>query len=279
MDTVRIAKRPSAEVTPIPQTEPSRLFTITKQLARGRNVLHITANTRTRNALRDAIKGTRYEIVGEMAPSRDVLEVIEKYRPDVAILSLASAAVQDDRDVPPLDLLSALLGSRHVPPVLVTDTSSGRTAWAKAREIGAVGLIEPGASRTEILESLQRAVEFVPGIDPLRRRHVRIRARLMGWFKKPGSSLFSKMEPATVENISVAGVGINALEHMPRGSVLKLRLGLPDVKKPIKTSAEVVWSRPTSDRRRCQLGLKFLSMDGADRDRLEAYVERRLSED
>lgn len=84
-------------------------------------------------------------------------------------------------------------------------------------------------------------------------------------------------------NISGGGMFLRLPEAPPLRAVLELRFLLPGDSTPIAVDAEVVWTiaapAPQSASRKlpAAVGIRFLHLDGRDRERILAYV-RSLDE-
>lgn len=243
----------------------------------GKRLLHVEPNASERTRFAQALEGTRYDAVVGAETADDAVALIEELRPDIVVLSLATLGGQRVAQSGPLELLSNILSRPRPPLVVVSHPPGTGHLWPEARRRGAAAAVNKHASRKDLLEALRNAETFRPGVDPLRRKRVRLRVCLIGWYKKPGDGFFKKMQPANVEDISGDGLGLNTVEAIPQGASLKLNLQLPNLDKPIRANAEVVWSRLVAEDRTYRLGLRFTKMSDEAHAALDAYIQKRLA--
>lgn len=240
-----------------------------------KRVVFVEPDAIKRDAFAKHFEGTRYQLVMSVSTGAQALKAIEQVTPDILVLSLDTSYVAQGEQEGVLGLLITILGLPASPKVIACCNAATRELWPKAKRLGVMAVIAEGTPRAEILETLRLVEETGNGMDALRRSRLRLKAHLVGWYKKPNDGFFKKMEPATVGDISGSGVGISTVENIPLGSVLKLDLTLPSEKKPIKTNAEVVWVEPA--KRQYRIGLRFSKMSDVDREKLEAYIHSRVA--
>ena len=78
-------------------------------------------------------------------------------------------------------------------------------------------------------------------------------------------------------NASAGGLLIKTPKPLPQGEKFSLRLQLPDDPEPLNIECEVAWSRTQSDdpvQRPLGMGVKFVSISGADKKRLEQELKK-----
>lgn len=77
-------------------------------------------------------------------------------------------------------------------------------------------------------------------------------------------------------NISAGGICLIVYEKIEPGSILSLKLYLPDVKKTIQAQGKVVWSSHftigSDQRDRYDLGIEFTEIDDSVRDEISKYL-------
>jgi len=242
-----------------------------------KQVVFVEPDARKRDAFAKHLEDTRYRLAMSVSTGARALTAIEQLKPDILILSLDTPYAAPGEQGGVLSLLVTILDLPAYPKIIASCSAATRELWPRAKRLGAMAVITGDMPRSEILETLRQVEETGNGMDALRRDRLRLRARLVGWYKQPSAGLFKKMEPATVVDISGSGVGISTIENIPVGSGLRLNLTFPSEKKPIKTNAEVVWTEPV--KRQYRVGLRFSTMSDADRGRLEAYIKSRVAEE
>jgi c-di-GMP-binding flagellar brake protein YcgR len=78
------------------------------------------------------------------------------------------------------------------------------------------------------------------------------------------------------KNISAGGICLIVYEKIEPGSILALKLQLPDVQKTIEVQGKVVWTShftiDSDQRDRYDLGIEFNEIDESLRQRISQYV-------
>lgn len=80
-------------------------------------------------------------------------------------------------------------------------------------------------------------------------------------------------------DIGVGGMLIVTEERLSPGTPLRIALHLPDRSAPIRLTAEVVWSKPSHERRRpyetpsAETGVRFVTLQPGDRVSLMHYAK------
>jgi len=77
------------------------------------------------------------------------------------------------------------------------------------------------------------------------------------------------------ENVSEGGLFVSTYHRLPRGERVVVRLHLDDDAGPLEVTCEVRWIRPESEDDGGGLGLQFVSLELAARDRITAFLRRR----
>ena len=73
--------------------------------------------------------------------------------------------------------------------------------------------------------------------------------------------------------LSREGMKMTLTEELKRGTVFDMEIDIPDDPKPVHTSAEIVWSRPSSVADKSYvIGLRFVMMDPVDKFRVLDYA-------
>lgn len=228
-----------------------------------------------RDAFAKHFVDTRYQLVLSASTGVQALKAIERMTPGILVLSLDTPYTAEGEKGGVLSLLVTILDLPTPPRVIASCGTTTRELWPRAKRLGAMAAITENMTSAEILETFRQVEETGKGMDALRRRRLRLKEHLVGWYKPPNAGFFKKMQPATILDISGSGVGISTLENIPVGSSLKLNLTLPSGKKPIKTNATVMWAEPV--KRQYRMGLRFAAMTDADREKLEAYIQGRVA--
>ena len=79
---------------------------------------------------------------------------------------------------------------------------------------------------------------------------------------------------SVTKNISAGGILFIANELLPLGTILELKIELPGGEKPVECLARVVRMEEVELEKVYYIGACFLDLTGADRARLDRYVEK-----
>jgi uncharacterized protein (TIGR02266 family) len=192
----------------------------------------------------------------------EALEIARREQPDVMIVDFEMPdmcgdnlcrAVKADRDL------------HRTPVILVT---SGRCAEDHARAVHAQAddvLMKPlnrmqlGLSVSRMLgENRHLALARVPFDEEVRIRLVRADASSWG----------------VVRDLSRGGVFVELLGKLPVETELDLDFRLPDVSKPLRPTAQVMWAGPHPKSRAPGMGLRFLALDRSSTQQIDSFVHQ-----
>ncbi len=81
---------------------------------------------------------------------------------------------------------------------------------------------------------------------------------------------------SVTKNLSAGGLVFTAKEQVPVSSILELKIELPDAKEPIECLARVVRIEEVEIEKTYDIAVCFLDLSGADRVKLDAFVEEEL---
>ena len=135
--------------------------------------------------------------------------------------------------------------------------------------------------RTRVLSEIPAELDSYWDALKERRRFVRFKRKLAVECVVPEKAgnqyhTFSK-------DISGEGICLQVPEIMPEGSILYLRIDIPE-QKPVAVKGEIVWVKeskgPTKDPGRAfSAGIKFLKVSEKDKHVLNSFLEQALGED
>ncbi len=243
-----------------------------------KRVLHVEPNAEQRERVYEALVGTRYEYAAGVATAKEAIEILDTVKPDLIMLSLAASLgsrrpIQGDA----MELVECVATRTHPPRLVVSHPEGAEVLWFKQLFEHVSAAVDRDAPRADILAALRSAEDLIPGSNPLRRKHVRVRVRGFGWFKKPGFLGLGRMKPMTLADISKGGLGFCTETAIAVGTKLKLRLDLHEVKGEIHAEAVVMWCDVFPGQRQYRVGVRFTQLSPEDRSTLASYIVRRLA--
>jgi uncharacterized protein (TIGR02266 family) len=195
----------------------------------------------------------------------EVLEIARREQPDVMIVDFEMPdmcgdslcrAVKSDRDL------------HRTPVVLVT---SGQCAEDHARAVRAqaddvlmkpLNRIQLGLSVSRLLgDDRHLAPARVPFDEDVRVRLARAEATSWGF----------------VRDLSRGGVFVESLGRLPVDTELDLDFRLPDARRPLCPSAQVMWTGLHPKSRAAGMGLRFLALDRSSTQQIDSFVHQYTS--
>jgi uncharacterized protein (TIGR02266 family) len=196
---------------------------------------------------------------------REALEIARREQPQVMIAAFdmpdmcgdnLCRAVKADRDL------------HRIPVVLVT---SGRSADDHALAIRAQAddvLVKP-LNRIQLGLSVSRLLGEERHLAPAR---VPFDEGIRVCLVRAGASSWG-----VVRDLSRGGVFIESLGKLPIDTEIGLDFRLPDMRKPLRPTAQVMWSGPHPRTRAPGMGLRFLALDRPSTQQIDAFVHEFIN--
>jgi uncharacterized protein (TIGR02266 family) len=195
----------------------------------------------------------------------EALEIARRERPEVMIVDFEMPdmcgdnlcrAVKADRDL------------HRTPVILVT---SGQRAEDHARAVRAqaddvlmkpMNRVQLGLSVSRLLgDDRHLALTRVPFDEDVRVRLVRADASSWG----------------VVRDLSRGGVFVESLGRLPVDTELDIDFRLPDVRKPLRPTAQVMWTGLHPKTRTPGMGLRFLALNRSSTQQIDSFVHQYTS--
>jgi uncharacterized protein (TIGR02266 family) len=188
--------------------------------------------------------------------SDQALEIARRERPDVVITDLD----MPDRDG--VELCSAIRSDpvlAYTPVVIVTG-SRDPADHARAIRAGATDVLAKPLTRIALIESVARLTRFQ---EPQGRPRVDLAMPV----KIDGADVWG-----TLRNLSRGGAFLETPAPLPSRGEVALEFQLPDAPRAVRSTAQVVWTRPARSRGAVGQGVRFLSLDRESIHALEQFV-------
>lgn len=200
----------------------------------------------------------RFGSVFTAASGEQALAIARRERPDVIVTDL---------EMPDMDgeaLCRAIRADPDLGETPLIAVAAGEYAHDRARAVraGADDVVAKPISRMSLVQSV---------------RHFLRASRHGGLTRVPiETSVVLRTGDAEVSglsrNLSRGGICIDAVLALPRETEVDLAFSLPEMKRPLLSTARVVWERPASESIGAGMGLQFLAIDRESSHRIENYV-------
>jgi uncharacterized protein (TIGR02266 family) len=204
----------------------------------------------------------RYGRVLTAASGAEALETVRRERPDVVVL---------DFHLPDIDgetlcrRIRALRPAESASAVVAISSGDSRD-HERAIRAGAADVLSKPLSRLGLVETVNRLVRFPEMRGMARIDHAATVRVLMERQEHWG----------TMRNLSRGGMYIEASWSAPPESEMQLEFRLPELGTPLSPTAKVIWSRQRRDGLSAGMGVRFLALDAASAQTLDAFVYERF---
>jgi uncharacterized protein (TIGR02266 family) len=189
------------------------------------------------------------------ASGREALALASRERPAVVVL---------DAHLPDLsseEVCRLLKRPPEGPPIVVVTGSGSAAEHAAAIRAGADDVLAKPLSRLALVETVQRFTRF-----PVPRGLPRVTMVAAVRILRSDGEVWG-----TARNLSRGGMFVECDLRIPEEQELDLEFHLPGADRPIRQTAQVVWSRPANGQR-SGFGVRFLSLDSLAARSLDEYV-------
>ncbi len=204
----------------------------------------------------------RYGRVVTAGTGAEALEAVRRERPDVVVL---------DFHLPDIDgetlcrRIRALRPAESTSAIVAISNGDSRD-HERAIRAGAADVLSKPLSRLGLVETVNRLVRF-PELRGMARIDHAVTVRV----------LMERQEHwGTMRNLSRGGMYIEASWSAPPESEMQLEFRLPEVGTTLAPTAKVIWSRRRRDGMSAGMGVRFLALDAASANTLDAFVYERF---
>ena len=193
----------------------------------------------------------------------EALEIARREQPEVLIADLEMPGMEGDT------LCRAIKADRdlHKTPVILVTSGESARDHARAVRAQADDVLSKPLSRIQLTLAVTRLLEAGSrrGLDRVAfddRISVRLsRAEAAAW--------------GVVRDLSRGGVFIESHGRLPLATEVDLDFRLPNVRVPMRPTAEVVWQGRHPKSGATGMGLRFLALDRSATAQIDAYVHER----
>lgn len=228
-----------------------------------------------RAAFIEALKGTAYQVVAAVGDGDAALAAVEKHKPWCLAFDLllpGHAGRPGDGGIATIKRVQQVFpGVRF----LAIHNSQTMQIVMNALTAGAGSRVRKPFKRDSLLESLGKLGAGGDGSTQVKQAAVRLKKALPLTYKLASDGFFVKKREAITTDVSEAGIGLTTEEKMPKGTMLNVELDLSG-EAPLKAKAQVARFEPITGMPRYNVGLVFIGLDPAERDRLKSFIVRAL---
>ena len=204
----------------------------------------------------------RYGRVVTAATGAEALEAARRERPDVVVLDFHLP----DIDGETLCRQIRALGPAESASAVVAISNGDSRDHERAIRAGAADVLSKPLSRLGLVETVNRLVRF-PELRGMARIDHAVTVRV----------LMERQEHwGTMRNLSRGGMYIEASWSAPPESEMQLEFRLPEGGTTLAPTAKVIWSRRRRDGMSAGMGVRFLALDAASANTLDAFVYERF---
>jgi uncharacterized protein (TIGR02266 family) len=202
---------------------------------------------------------------GRVVTARDAeegLAALRRERPDIAVIDLHMPGVCGDEMCRTIKADPELRAT----PVILVMGSDVPEDHARAIRAGADDVLAKPLSRVTLIHAVNRFLR-----SPMLRGLARVRLETAVRIRLPDEDAWG-----TARNLSRGGIFVELEHPITPSTEVELEFRLPGLAAPLVPTAEVVWNRPGAPEAPMGLGLRFLALDGATAQRIEAFVHEHL---
>lgn len=228
-----------------------------------------------RGAFREALKGTAYEVVADVANGDALLEAVEKHRPWCVAFDLllpGHAGNPADGGIKAMKRVKAKFPDTKFLAIHNVQTAS---LVMNALSEGAGARVRKPFKREALLEALGKLASGLEGTTSVKQAAVRLKKALPVRYKLATDGFFTKKRDAMTADMSEAGLGMVVEEKLLKGAMLNVEIEFAG-EAPVTAKMQVARVEPVTGLARFNTGLVFAEIDAASKDRLKKFIAREL---
>lgn len=228
-----------------------------------------------RAAFTEALKGSPYQVVAEAAHGDALLEAVDKLKPWCVAMDLLLPGHADKPADGGVHAMKKVLGRPFKPKVLVIHDVNTAHLVMGALQTGAGSRVRKPFKREALLEALAKLNTGQEGERAVKQMGVRLKRSFVVHYKGVNEGFFAKKREAVTTDLSETGIGMATGEKIAKGTVLNVEVDLPG-ESPVKAKCQAMRVEHVTGMQRYDVGLTFVEMDQAERDRLKKFISRMV---
>ncbi|MEK7468930.1 MAG: response regulator [Planctomycetota bacterium] len=233
------------------------------------------ASLSDRGAFREALKGTGYEVVADAAHGDALAEAAEKHKPWCVAFDLLLPGHADRGGDGGVNVMKRL--KQKFPALKFLAVHNVQTAQLVmgALSDGAGARVRKPFKRESLIEALAKLGSGQEGTTSVKQQAVRLRKAMTMKYKLATDGFFTKKREAVTTDVSEAGIGMTTEEKIQKTAILNVEIDLVG-EAPVLAKMQVARVAPVAGLPRFDLGLVFIELDQASRERLKRYIMKEL---
>jgi DNA-binding NarL/FixJ family response regulator len=233
------------------------------------------ASIADRGAFREALKGTAYEVLADVAHGDAMFDAVAQHKPWCVAFDLLLPGHADRGADGGVKIMKRIKEKFPATKFLVVHNVQTATLVMGALSDGAGARVRKPFKRETLLEALGKLGSGQEGTTSIKQQAVRLKKALTVKYKLVTDGFFTKKREAVTSDVSEAGIGLTTEEKIQKTAVLNVELALIG-EDPITARMQVARAVPVPGLPRFDLGLVFTELDQASRERLKRYIMREL---
>jgi len=228
-----------------------------------------------RKAFSGLLSGTPYEVVGEATDGDALFEAIDLLKPWAIAIDLLLPGHANKPGDGGNSLVKKI--ADKYPKLKVLILHSGETVHLV---MGAISLsngvrVRKPLQRDKVLEAFTQLATGQDGVGGAGQMGVKLKKALLMSYKNVNDGFFTKKREAMTTDLSETGISIQTEEKLAKGAVLNIELDLPG-EAPLKAKMQAIRVEPLVDLKRFDVGLNFVELAQAEKERLKAFTRRLM---
>lgn len=233
------------------------------------------ASLSDRTAFREVLKGTAYEVVADAGNGDALLEAALKHKPWCVAFDLQLPGHADRGGDGGTHAMKRVKQKLPATKFLVIHNVQTAQLVMGALNEGAGARVRKPFKLESLLEAFGKLGTGQEGTTSIKQATVRLKKSLTLSYKLATDGFFTKKRDAVTTDVSEGGIGATVGEKLGKTNILNVEIDLgPD--GPLKARMQVARVEPIAGLPRYEVGLVFLDLDPASRDRLKAFVRREV---
>lgn len=233
------------------------------------------ASLADRGAFREALKGTGYEVLADVANGDALFQAVEQHRPWCVTFDLLLPGHADRPGDGGVNVMKRIKAKFPATKFLVVHNVQTAQLVMGALSDGAGARVRKPFKHESLIEALAKLGSGQEGTTSVKQVAVRLKKAMTLRYKLASDGFFTKKREAVTSDISEAGIGMTSEEKLSKTAIVNVEIDVIG-EAPIVAKMQVARVEPVAGLPRFNVGLVFINLDPAVRERLKAFIMRSL---